>query len=707
MILSILGIFFNNLKVSMMKLCLQKSIILPLFLLVSSLITPFNLKAVTKTWIGGTGNWNVASKWSPAGIPSPTDLVVITGASSIVTVPKGYWARAQQVTLNGCSLTLNGTSRLTVNNSAFSGLQMDQGTIFRNKGILEIDNVLENGISTVGTVGNSIFTNEGIIKIGGRGDIGLTGIFLTNTVFENSIAGKIFVDRIAVNQYSMILTSTSNFSNEGEINFGSVATVERGIDNEGPDDFVNNGTLTFSSIADQGISARTKVVNNGTIDVTGTCTLNVDGIIENQGNGFITIDGMVNINTKSDVAPATVGRITNLGFLTIFPGGQLIDNADFMSEGSIRNYGILSIGAGKTFDMISVPLDIMNPENTPPSTFINELTGVVNVEGIFNIVDRSVFNSNGTIQGDFNIFQSVEFNSEVNSRIAPGKELGNSASNGIGMLTANGSLNLMLGTLDIEANGADSPTLYDYLTVVGGFTIGASSKLKVVHGGGYVPVTGDEITVVKSTGAVTGRFAAANIAIPSGWTVKYDYPATGDVTLTYVQILPVELVSFKAVNKGVSNLLTWETASEITNAGFEIQRKGEQGEWVVLGFVKGNGAPSVYNFTDNNPLSISYYRLRQVDHDGKSELSNIVSVIKERKLNVQMYPNPTSGRLNIQLATEANADITVFNLVGQVVMTNEKVTTVGEIDLSGLARGTYIVEVKSEGVITRQKIVKQ
>jgi Secretion system C-terminal sorting domain len=714
MILSILGIFFNNLKVSMMKLRLQKSIILPLFLLISSLIAPCSVMAATKTWIGGTGNWNVPSKWSPAGIPSTSDVVVITGASSIVTVPKGYWARAQQVILNGCSLTLNSTSRLTVSNSASSGLEMDQGTIFRNKGILEIDNVLENGISTVGTVGNSTFTNDGIIKIGGRGFIGLTGVFLTNTVFTNSIAGKIFIDNIAIAQYSMILTSTSNFSNDGEIDFGSVETVGRGIDNEGPDDFTNNGTLTFSSVDDQGISARTKVVNTGTIDVTESCVLKVDGIIENQGDGFITIDGMVNINTQTNVDPVsmlsttTVGRISNLGFLTIFPGGELIDNADFMSEGSIRNYGILSIGAGKTFDMISVPLDVVTPENTPPSTFINEITGVVNVEGIFNIIDRSVFNSNGTIQGDFNIFQSVDFNSDVNSRIAPGKILGNSASNGIGMLTANGNLHLMLGTLDIEANGADSPTLYDYLTVVGGFTIGASSKLKVALGGGYTPVTGDEITVVKSTGAVTGRFAAANIVdIPSGWTVKYDYPATGDVTLTFIQILPVELLSFKAVNKGVSNLLTWETASEITNAGFEVQRKGEQGDWAVMGFVKGIGAPSVYNFTDNNPLSISYYRLRQVDHDGKSELSNVVSVIKERKLNVQMYPNPTAGRLNIQLATEANADITVYNLVGQVVIAYEKITTVGEIDLSGLARGTYIVEVKSEGVVARQKVVKQ
>jgi Secretion system C-terminal sorting domain len=695
LVFSYLGIFFNNLKVSMMKLRLQKSIILPLFLLISSLIMPYNLKAVTKTWIGLTGNWNVPSKWSPAGIPSSTDVVVISGATSIVTVPKGYWARAQQVTLSGCSLTLNGTSRLSVNNSAFNGFQMNQGTIFRNKGILEIDNVMLNAISTVGTGTESSFINEGTIKIGSRGSIGATGVFLTNTVFANLQAGRIFVDAIGLEQYAMIIASSSNFSNEGEINFGSAATVERGIDNEGPADFTNNGTITFTNVSDEGISARTKVINNGTIAVAETCTLQLDGSIRNEADGYITIDGTVNINTQTVGSTTTVGSISNFGFLTIFPSGKLIDNANFMSEGFIRNFGILSVQTGKTFSM------------TGSATFFNEITGVLNVAGSVNINAGFTFNSIGTTQGDFNIYQNGDFISDVNSRIAPGTELGNAATNGIAKLTTNGNLDLMSGMLDIEANGADSPSLYDYLNVVGSFTIGASSKLKVVHGGGYVPVTGDEITVVKSVGAVTGTFATANIDIPSGWKVRYDYPATGDVTLTYIQILPVELLSFKAANKGVSNLLTWETASEITNAGFEVQRKGEQGEWAVLGFVKGNGAPSVYNFTDNNPLSISYYRLRQVDHDGKSELSKVVSVVKERKLYVQIYPNPTAGRVSIKLEAEANADVTVFNLVGQVVMANEKVTTVGEIDLSGLARGTYIVEIKSEGVVARQKVVKQ
>lgn len=686
-----------------MKLRLQKSMILkqvlPLILLISTLFTPYNVKAdniksnsfnksfsppvVVKTWIGTTGNWNVNANWSPAGIPTSANVVEITGSTSKVTVPKGYVARAQQIILDGCSLTLNSTSRLAINGSVGDGLLMNQGTVFLNRGTLEIDNVMLNGISTVGNTSTSTFTNEGSIKIGGRVPIGGKGIYLTKTSFFNTIAGRLLIDN-TINDYAMILTSSSNFNNEGEITLGSVVTVDKGIDSQ--DDFINNGTLTFASVSNEGVSAQTKIINtnNGTVQVSLSSTLSMNGTIDNQG--FMTIDGTLNNN----------GTITNSGFATVFSDGRLIDYGVFTSEGAIRNYGVLSIEASTTFNM-----------TTNIATFTNENTGILNVQGTFNIAPGGYFISTGTTQGDFNIYQTGDFNNDVNSRIAPGTDWSQITGNGTNTLTTNGSLDLMSAMLDIDANAATA-TNYDVLKIVGSVTIGAASKLHLVYGGGYVPVTGDELTVIKSSTPVTGRFVASNLLLPSsGWIVKYDYPATGDVTLTFNQLLPVELLSFKAVNKGVSNLLTWETASEITNKGFEVQRKNEQGEWSVLGFVKGNGAPSVYNFTDNDPLSISYYRLRQVDYDGKSEMSNIVSVTKERKLNVQVYPNPTHGKVTIQLANEAKAAITVYNLVGQVVMANEVMTTVGELDLSGLARGTYIVEIKSEGVIARQKIVKQ
>jgi Secretion system C-terminal sorting domain len=710
LILTIIRIFFHNLKVSMMKLRLQQ--ILPLILLISTMFTPYNMKAdntnslppLVKLWIGGIGNWNVKANWSPSGIPDSKNIVSIKGANSKVTLPKGVVVSAMQVILeDGCSLVLNNKSRLSINGSIDDGLVMSNGAIFTNRGVLEVDNVGKNAISTVGIVNPSSFTNEGTIKIGNNSTedspIGGKGIYLTNTAFTNTLAGKIFIDNVA-NDFAILTTSTSIFTNDGEVAFGTYLSVYYGIDNEGPGDFFNNGLLTFTNVSEEGVTLRTKIVNSGTIGVSPFAKLILNGSISNEELGFITIDGEIVNN----------GTIENKfrSFLTIFPNGKLMDYGVFTNQSFIRNYGTLHIAAGKTLEMSSVALDVLFPDETPPATFYNEITGVVNVEGIFNIKDRSVFNTNGTTQGDFKIVEIVEFNSDVNSRIAPGKKLDDPATNDIGMLTITGNLDLMSGTLDIEANGAESSSLYDYITVQGRVTLGANSKLKVAHGGNYMPKTGDEITVIKSTGgSVNGTFVAPNFDIPAGWKIRYEYPSAGDVTLVFTQILPVELLSFNAVNKGIPNVLTWETASEITNSGFEVQRKGEQGEWEVMGFVKGNGAASVYKFTDSNPLSISYYRLRQVDHDGKSEMSKVVSVVKERQFEVQVYPNPTPGKLKIQLAKEADADITVYNIVGQAVMANEKISTAGEIDLSPLTRGTYIVEIKSAGAIVRQKVVKQ
>jgi Secretion system C-terminal sorting domain len=691
----------------MMKLRLQKSKNLSNILSLIVLFTmtlPFQMKATTKTWIAGTGNWTVASNWSPAGVPKAGDIAIIPAKNAaqvkcVVTVAKGLVYNVEQLVLNGGSLTMNSGSRLNINGTTQDGFVVTEGSVFLNKGTLKIDNVGLNGISTLGTMGRSTFTNEGAIRIGELGRIGAEGIRLTRTDFTNTAGGKIFIDNTfdvdnSGTGFALVLTASSIFNNIGEITLGGTNAVARGIDSPNP--IINDGTLTFGNIEKDGVSAQTTIINNSTIDVLDQVQfpLEMNGTIENLG--LLSIDGKFNNN----------GTVNNNSFLTVYPTGNFIDKGIFMNDAAIRNYGLISIEKSKTFNMTGIAF------------FFNEASGIVNVEGVVNIAAGGLFDSFGTTQGDWNIIENGLITSQINSKIAPGIGLNMpvGAGNGIGMLTTNGDLDLMAGTLDIEAQGATFPN-YDRLRVNGNVTITAESKLVMVHGfvngvvNGvkYKPVTGDEITVIRSNTLLSdaNKFLPANINIPSGWEVFYNQPQAGDVTLRFNQLLPVELLSFKAANKGVTNLVTWETASEITNKGFEVQRKDEQGNWTTLGFVKGNGVASVYNYTDNNPLSISYYRLNQIDHDGKSELSKVVSVIKQRKLEVSMYPNPTYGKVTVQLEKEGTGVVTVYNIVGQVMMANQVLSTVGEVDLSGLTRGTYILEVKSEGAVSRTKVVKQ
>lgn len=93
--------------------------------------------------------------------------------------------------------------------------------------------------------------------------------------------------------------------------------------------------------------------------------------------------------------------------------------------------------------------------------------------------------------------------------------------------------------------------------------------------------------------------------------------------------LPVELTSFSASVDGSLILLEWETATEINNYGFEIQKldiENLDSTWSPIGFVQGNGTtncPKQYSFTDEIDFSIEKvtYRLKQIDNDGKTAFS--------------------------------------------------------------------------------------
>ena len=165
-------------------------------------------------------------------------------------------------------------------------------------------------------------------------------------------------------------------------------------------------------------------------------------------------------------------------------------------------------------------------------------------------------------------------------------------------------------------------------------------------------------------------------------------------------VLSVEFLDFAATPSVKGNLLTWETANETNNKGFEVERQ-RGNAWEPLGFVaskSSKGTSHSYQFIDNAPLSTSYYRLRQIDNDGKETLSKVVSVINKGTDKLKVYPSVTNHYLTID--TEATADYEIVNLLGQVVGRGKAVS---QIDVSALANGSYILKVGD----TQAKFVKQ
>jgi Secretion system C-terminal sorting domain len=172
-------------------------------------------------------------------------------------------------------------------------------------------------------------------------------------------------------------------------------------------------------------------------------------------------------------------------------------------------------------------------------------------------------------------------------------------------------------------------------------------------------------------------------------------------------VLSVELLHFSGYTEGSSNHLVWTTANEVNNKGFNVERIMDNGQWATLGFVNSKGKAAIYDFMDKNPLSVSYYRLRQIDNDGKETLSKVIALRRDAINRVSISPNPTTDVITVETSARFQTAPTlnpptfyVINLLGQIILRGPLNQS---MDVSALSNGTYIVKVGEEQV----KFVKQ
>ena len=180
-------------------------------------------------------------------------------------------------------------------------------------------------------------------------------------------------------------------------------------------------------------------------------------------------------------------------------------------------------------------------------------------------------------------------------------------------------------------------------------------------------------------------FADTNLTLITGEGRSAPFTSGGSVfasrglvgEIHYDEFVPVELVSFTASVNDNDVTLSWKTATEINNSGFQVERKSN-GEYEAIGFVPGFGTttePRSYSFTDAGVQSGYYaYRLKQIDLDGTFEYSDEFQVevtIPDVFALEQNYPNPfnPSTKINFSLAVDSKVNLKVFDVLGQEVAT--------------------------------------
>ena len=178
------------------------------------------------------------------------------------------------------------------------------------------------------------------------------------------------------------------------------------------------------------------------------------------------------------------------------------------------------------------------------------------------------------------------------------------------------------------------------------------------------------------------------------------------IQVTVTAAAPVELIHFSAIARDKSAILSWATASEQNNKGFEIERSIDGRNWVNIGFIAGKETTSIqqhYQFTDVEPASgANYYRLKQVDFNGQFDYTSIVLVqfVKEN-ISASIFPNPVKEQLTLSISSSqvSTAQVSIFDHTGRRVSSfnidTEKGANTKIIDTALLPEGIYFLQINN------------
>ena len=164
-------------------------------------------------------------------------------------------------------------------------------------------------------------------------------------------------------------------------------------------------------------------------------------------------------------------------------------------------------------------------------------------------------------------------------------------------------------------------------------------------------------------------------------------------------VLPVEMSYFRGQATGEANLLTWETYTELNNDYFEVQRSVGGVAFETIAKITGAGTtdtPTSYEYADTESgKALSYYRLRQVDYDGRSSLSEVVSIQRTEQLSpVSIFPNPGTGAFTLDLGQgfDSQTRVEVYTLDGRLVQSlTIDATQIQTLNLHDLESGMYLM----------------
>lgn len=254
--------------------------------------------------------------------------------------------------------------------------------------------------------------------------------------------------------------------------------------------------------------------------------------------------------------------------------------------------------------------------------------------------------------------------------------------------------------------------------------VGGGSSITVCNGTDVIPVGVARTILIAVQGNVIGgpSTVTGNLLFSNGTSCTIPGTLAGDNTadnsstssIQVTNVTPLTLTDFNAKSVNCQAVLNWITENEINTDRFEIEKSNLiNSVWIPVGTVTANGntsAKSEYNFIDRNVMTSSeqaLYRLKMIDKNGHYKYSKTVHILNNCKTpDIEVYPNPARyGKLYLKLSgADGDIEATLINLSGQVVLKNRIKNGVNYLNISNIASGEYVLNIKDANGF--EKIVK-
>lgn len=602
---------------------MKKIYFIAIFVLIGNLIL-INPTFSQKTWDGSSSNnWNTAANWTPSGVPSSTDAVIIPDNFSVTVNTAAVCA---SLTINGGSndntitisagqsLTVSGA--ITINAGTGTGGGGDDKIIAVGSATLTCGSITM-AATTDDAIDSEITISTGTVNV--SGDITMNGTAARNAI-RFSGAGTLNVGGNVAAGGDIVSASTTS----GLVNYNGTSG----------DQTVKSDTysdITFSGGA-------SKTIATGDIIITDVATF-TSGVVNSASGSSITFNNNATVSGSASNASYVDGPVTKIGDDNFtFPIGDPLGSYHYI----VLNNTVAANASATTTDSYTAEF----------------------------------FRSSSLTRGS----------------IAPGGLLGVSncehwsltRSSGAGAPTVSVSW-----TADSPCGG--QPYVTQTLGLVVAWLNGSNQWVLAPGTGGSPSGNATAGTATRNGVSNFGYFALGNVA-PNG------------------SPLPVKFSNIRAYEKMNGIQIDWTSFSETDVDRYMIERSANGSSFSPIGEVIALNSSNeiAYGFFDASPLpGISYYRLRNLDIDGKSGYSNIVRVDLRKDIKeIILYPNParSGGIISYSSANLArgNYSARIFNAAGQQLLVQQFSHNGGTINqtiqLPASARsGYYTLQLELEG----------